>query len=122
VHTRNIPEKINKSQKFHFLGVSDSRKSFPVFQFQVKSQKKINLKELNHGGWRIRYVLHSTTCSFALSSKKSIRPFLPKKFKKVSVLDLVPVLRVQKQPEKTFQKTAKMYLVPATNLKNKEKF
>jgi hypothetical protein len=45
-----------------------------------------------------------------------------KKFKKVSVLDLVPVLRVQKQLKKTFQKTVKMYLVPATNLKNKKKF
>ena len=45
-----------------------------------------------------------------------------KKFKKVSVLDLVPVLRVQKQPKKTFQKTGQMYLVPATNLKNKKKF
>jgi hypothetical protein len=45
-----------------------------------------------------------------------------KKFKKLSVLDLVPVLRVQKQPKKTFQKTAKMYLVLATNLKNKIKF
>jgi hypothetical protein len=45
-----------------------------------------------------------------------------KKFKKVSVLDLVPVLRVQKQPKKTFRKTVKMYLVPATNLKNKKKF
>jgi hypothetical protein len=41
-----------------------------------------------------------------------------KKFKKVSVLDLVPVL-VQKQP-KNFSKTVKMYLVPATNLKNKK--
>jgi len=46
----------------------------------------------------------------------------PKKFKKVSVLDLVPVLRVQKQLKKFFQKTIKMYLVPATNLKNKTNF
>jgi hypothetical protein len=45
-----------------------------------------------------------------------------KKFKKVSVLDLVPVLRVQKKHKKTFQKTFKMYLVPATNLKNKKNF
>jgi hypothetical protein len=45
-----------------------------------------------------------------------------KKFKKVSVLDLVPILRVQKQLKKTFQKTVKMYLVPATNLENKKKF
>jgi hypothetical protein len=43
-----------------------------------------------------------------------------KKFKKVSILDLV--LRVQKQLKKTFQKTVKMYLVPATNLKNIKKF
>ena len=43
-----------------------------------------------------------------------------KKFKKVSVLDLVPVLRVQKQLKNFFQKTFKMYLVPATNLKNKK--
>jgi hypothetical protein len=43
-----------------------------------------------------------------------------KKFKKVSVLDLVPVLRVQKKPKKSFQKTVKVYLVPATNLKNKK--
>jgi hypothetical protein len=40
------------------------------------------------------------------------------KLKKVSVLDLVPVLRVQKN----FSKTVKMYLVPATNLKKKIKF
>jgi hypothetical protein len=45
-----------------------------------------------------------------------------KKFKKVSVLDLVPVLRVQKQLKENFQKTVKMYLVPAANLKNKKKF
>jgi hypothetical protein len=42
-----------------------------------------------------------------------------KKFKKVPVLNLVAVLIVQKQLKKTFQKTVKMYLVPATNLKNK---
>jgi hypothetical protein len=35
---------------------------------------------------------------------------------------LVPVLRVQKQLKKIFQKTVKMYLVPATNLKNKNNF
>jgi hypothetical protein len=45
-----------------------------------------------------------------------------KKFKKVSVLDLVSVLRVQKQLKIFFQKTVKMYLVPAINLKNKKKF
>ena len=45
-----------------------------------------------------------------------------KKFKKVSVLDLVPVLRVQKQLKNFFQKTVKIYLVSATNLKNKKKF
>jgi hypothetical protein len=51
-----------------------------------------------------------------LASKSQI------KFKKVSVLDLLPVLRVQKQLKNFFQKTVKMYLVPATNLKNKKKF
>jgi hypothetical protein len=45
----------------------------------------------------------------------------PNKIQKVSVLDLGPVLRGQKQAKKAFQKTVKMYLVPATNLKNKKK-
>jgi hypothetical protein len=45
-----------------------------------------------------------------------------KKFKKVSVLDLVPVLRVQKQLKKIKKKNVKIYLVIATNLKNKKKF
>ena len=45
----------------------------------------------------------------------------PKKFKKVFVLNLVPILRVQKQLKKFFQKTVKMFLVPATKLKNKNK-
>jgi hypothetical protein len=46
-----------------------------------------------------------------------------KKLKKMSVYDLVPVLRVQKTAQKIFfQKTVKMYLVPATNLKNKNNF
>jgi hypothetical protein len=40
----------------------------------------------------------------------------------VPVLDLVPVLRAQKQAKFFFQKIIKMYLVPATNLKNKIKF
>ena len=57
-----------------------------------------------------------------LSTGTKLASKTQKKFKKVSVLDLVPVLRVQKQPKKTFQKTVKMYLVPATNLKNKKKF
>jgi hypothetical protein len=57
-----------------------------------------------------------------LSTGTKLASKIQKKFKKVSVLDLVPVLRVQKQPKKTFQKTVKMYLVPATNLKNKKKF
>jgi hypothetical protein len=38
-----------------------------------------------------------------------------KKFKKVSVLDLVPVLRVQKQLKIFFQKTVKMYLIGIPN-------
>jgi hypothetical protein len=57
-----------------------------------------------------------------LSTGTKIASKTPKKFKKVSVLDLVPVLRVQEQLEKNFQKTVKMFLVPATNLKNKKKF
>jgi hypothetical protein len=56
-----------------------------------------------------------------LSTGTKLASKTQKKFKKVSVLDLVPVLRVQKQLKKTFQKTVKMYLVPATNLKNKKK-
>ena len=56
----------------------------------------------------------STGTKLALKSQK--------KFKKVAVFELVPVLRVQKQAKKTFQKTVNMYLVPATNLKNKKKF
>jgi hypothetical protein len=57
-----------------------------------------------------------------LSTDTKIASKTQKKFKKVSVLDLVPALRVQKQPKKTFQKTVKMYLVPATSLKNKIQF
>jgi hypothetical protein len=45
-----------------------------------------------------------------------------KKFKKVSVLDLVPVLRVKNSSKKLKKKTVKIYLVIATNLKNKKKF
>jgi hypothetical protein len=56
----------------------------------------------------------STGTKFASKSQK--------KFKKMSVLDLVPILRVKKQLKKFFQKTVKMYLVPATNLKNKKNF
>jgi hypothetical protein len=59
---------------------------------------------------------------FVFSTGTKLASKTQKKFKKVSVLDLVPVLRVQKQPKKTFQKTGQMYLVPATNLKNKKKF
>ena len=55
-----------------------------------------------------------------LSTGTKLASKTQKKFKKVSVLDLVPVLRVQKQLKKIFQKTVKMYLVPATNLKNKK--
>jgi hypothetical protein len=57
-----------------------------------------------------------------LSTGTKLASKTQKKFKKVSVLDLLPLLRVQKQPKKTFQKTVKMYLVPAANLKNKKKF
>jgi hypothetical protein len=38
----------------------------------------------------------------------------------MSVFDIIPVLRVQKQLKKTLQKAVKMYLVPATNFKNKK--
>ena len=55
-----------------------------------------------------------------LSTGTKLASKTQKKFKKVSVLDLVPVLRVQKQLKKIFQKTVKMYLVPATNLKKKK--
>ena len=41
----------------------------------------------------------------------------PKKFKKVSVSYLVPVLLVEKWLKKTKTKTAKMNLVPATESK-----
>jgi len=57
-----------------------------------------------------------------LSTGTKLASKTPKKFKKRSVLDLVPVLRVQKQLKNFFKKTVKMYLVPATNLKNKKKF
>jgi hypothetical protein len=53
-----------------------------------------------------------------LSTGTKLASKTPKKFKKVSILDLVPVLRVQKQLKKTFQKTVKMFLVPETNFKN----
>jgi len=55
-----------------------------------------------------------------LSTGTKLASKIPKKFKKVSGSDLVPVLRVQKQLKNFFQKTVKMYLVPATNLKNKK--
>ena len=45
-----------------------------------------------------------------------------KKFKKVSVSHLVPVLLVEKWLKKTKQKTAKMNLVPATESKAKKSF
>ncbi len=57
-----------------------------------------------------------------LSTGTKLMSKTQRKFKKVSVLDLEPVLRVQKQLKIFFQKTAQMYLVPATNLKNKKKF
>ncbi len=56
-----------------------------------------------------------------LSTGTKLASKTQKKFKKVSVSSLVPVLRVKKQLKKIFQKTVKMYLVPATNLKNKKK-
>jgi hypothetical protein len=57
-----------------------------------------------------------------LSTGTKLASKAQKKFKKVSVFDLVPVLSLrQKQLKKTFQKTVKMYLVAATNLKNKKK-
>ena len=40
-----------------------------------------------------------------------------KKFKKVSVTYLVPVLLVEKEPKKIQKKNAKMNLVPATDSK-----
>jgi hypothetical protein len=46
-----------------------------------------------------------------LSTGTKLASKTPKKSKKVSVLDLVPVLRVQKQLKKIFQKSVKMYLV-----------
>ena len=45
-----------------------------------------------------------------------------KKFKKMSVSYLVPVLLVEKGPKKIHKKTAKMNLVPATESKAKKKF
>jgi hypothetical protein len=57
-----------------------------------------------------------------LSTGTRLASITQKKFKKVSILDLVPVLRVQKQPKKIFQKTVKLYLIPATNLKNRITF
>jgi hypothetical protein len=56
-----------------------------------------------------------------LSTGTKLASKIQKKFKIVSVLDLVPILRDRKQAKKTFQKTVKMYLVRATNLKNKKK-
>jgi hypothetical protein len=56
-----------------------------------------------------------------LSTGTKLTSKTQKIFKKVSVLDLIPVQRVQKQLKKTFQKTVKMYLVPASNLKKKKK-
>ena len=45
-----------------------------------------------------------------------------KKNRKVSILDLVPILRVRvKTTQKNCQKNGLMYLVPANNLKNKKK-
>jgi hypothetical protein len=57
-----------------------------------------------------------------LNTRTKLASKSQKKFKKVSVLDLVPVLRVQKQLKKIKKKTVKIYLVIATNLKNKKKF
>jgi hypothetical protein len=55
-----------------------------------------------------------------LSTGTKLASKTQKKFKKVSVFDLVPVLRFQKQLKKTFQKNVKMYLVSATNLEKKK--
>jgi hypothetical protein len=55
-----------------------------------------------------------------LSTGNKLASKTQKKFQKVFVLDLVPVLRVQKQVKVFFfPKTVKIYLVPDTNLKNK---
>ena len=52
---------------------------------------------------------------------KTIPSFLSKKkFKKVSVSHLIPVLVVEKWLKKTKQKTTKMNLVPATETKAKK--
>jgi hypothetical protein len=56
-----------------------------------------------------------------LSTGTKLASKTQKKFKEVSILDLVPVRRVQKQLKNFFQKTGKMYLVPATKLKNKKR-
>jgi hypothetical protein len=57
-----------------------------------------------------------------LSTGNNLASKPPKRIKKVPVSDLVPVLRVQKKLKKFFQKTINMFLVPATNLKNKKEF
>jgi hypothetical protein len=56
-----------------------------------------------------------------LSTGTKLASKTQKKIKKVSVLNLVQVLRVQKQLKFFFQKTVKMYLELATNLKKKKK-
>jgi hypothetical protein len=57
-----------------------------------------------------------------LSTGTKLASKTQKNSKKCPFLNLVPVLRVQKQLKNFFQKTVKMFLVPATNLKNKKKF
>jgi hypothetical protein len=58
--------------------------------------------------------------SFSRLSTGKLASKTQTKLKKVSVLDLVPVLRDRKQAKIFISKTVKMYL-PATNLKNKKK-
>jgi hypothetical protein len=43
---------------------------------------------------------------------------LTKLSRNMSVFDIIPILRDRKQANFFFQKTVKLYLVPATSLKN----
>ena len=60
--------------------------------------------------------LKNHTKNFMFSTGTSLASKTPKKFKKVSVSYLVPVLLVEKEPKKN----AKMNLVPATESTNKK--
>ena len=55
--------------------------------------------------------------NFMFSTGTNLASKTQKKFKKVSVSYLVPVLLVEKGPKKIQKKTAKMNLVPATESK-----